>query len=38
MEFLAKTFAGLEETLAAELQALGADQIAVQPRLVRFNG
>lgn len=38
MEFLAKTFAGLEDLLAGELKSLGATQVETEPRLVRFAG
>ena len=37
-EMIAKTFQGLEEVLAAELTALGADNIALGRRMVSFTG
>lgn len=37
-QFIAKTFKGLEEILAAELVALGADNIEIQRRAVAFTG
>ena len=36
--YLAKTFKGLEEVLATELTALGADNIEIQRRAVAFSG
>ena len=36
--FIAKTFKGLEEILAGELVALGADNIEIQRRAVAFTG
>lgn len=38
MNLLAKTFKGLEEVLAEELRQLGATDIEVQRRAVRFSG
>ena len=38
MILLAKTFKGLEEVLADELRELGATDVQVQRRAVRFNG
>ena len=35
---LAKTFKGLEEVLAEELIALGADEVQIERRAVRFSG
>jgi putative N6-adenine-specific DNA methylase len=37
-EFLAKTLKGLEEVLATELVNLGADNVEIQRRAVRFTG
>ncbi|WP_289192462.1 class I SAM-dependent RNA methyltransferase, partial [Xylanibacter rodentium] len=37
-EMIAKTFQGLEETLAQELTALGADEIQIGRRMVSFRG
>lgn len=37
-EMIAKTFKGLEEVLAAELVALGANNIELQRRAVKFTG
>ena len=37
-QFIAKTFKGLEEILATELVALGADNIEIQRRAVAFTG
>ena len=37
-EFLAKTLKGLEEVLATELVNLGADNVEIQRRAVRFSG
>lgn len=37
-QFIAKTFKGLEEILATELVALGADNIEIQRRAVSFSG
>ena len=37
-QFIAKTFKGLEEILATELVALGADNIEIQRRAVSFTG
>ena len=37
-EMIAKTFQGLEEVLAAELTALGADNIQLGRRMVSFTG
>lgn len=37
-EMIAKTFQGLEEVLAAELTALGANDIQIGRRMVSFNG
>lgn len=37
-EMIAKTFQGLEETLAEELTALGADNIEIGRRMVSFTG
>jgi putative N6-adenine-specific DNA methylase len=37
-EMIAKTFQGLEEVLAEELTALGADNIAIGRRMVSFTG
>lgn len=38
LDYLAKTLAGLEEVLAQELKDLGADQIEIGNRMVRFSG
>lgn len=38
MQFIAKTFAGLEETLAAEIKALGGQQITILTRGVQYEG
>ncbi len=38
MDYLAKTLAGLEEVLAKELSDLGAEQIEIGNRVVRFSG
>lgn len=38
IEFLAKTLKGLEEVLATELVNLGADNVEIQRRAVRFSG
>ena len=35
-EMIAKTFQGLEETLAQELTSLGADEIQIGRRMVSF--
>lgn len=37
-EMIAKTFQGLEETLAQELTSLGADEIQIGRRMVSFCG
>ena len=37
-EMIAKTFQGLEEVLAQELTALGANEIEIGRRLVSFSG
>ena len=37
-EMIAKTFQGLEETLAQELTSLGADEIQIGRRMVSFRG
>ena len=37
-ELIAKTFQGLEEVLAQELTALGADEIEIGRRMVSFKG
>ena len=37
-EMIAKTFQGLEEVLAKELQELGAEQVEIITRGVRFYG
>ena len=37
-KIVAKTFAGLEEVLAGEIRALGADSVSVERRAVSFNG
>ncbi len=37
-EMIAKTFQGLEETLAEELTALGADNVQIGRRMVSFTG
>ena len=37
-EMIAKTFQGLEEVLAEELTALGADNIEIGRRMVSFTG
>lgn len=37
-KYLAKTFFGLEETLAAELEAIGAEDIRIVKRAVHFRG
>ena len=37
-EMVAKTFQGLEEVLAEELRALGADNVEVGRRMVSFEG
>ena len=37
-EMIAKTFQGLEETLAQELTSLGADEILIGRRMVSFCG
>ena len=37
-EMIAKTFMGLEEVLAAELIALGANNVELQRRAVSFTG
>lgn len=37
-EMIAKTFQGLEEVLAAELTALGADNVQIGRRMVSFTG
>ncbi|NDV65689.1 RNA methyltransferase [Bacteroides sp. 224] len=37
-EMIAKTFQGLEETLATELTALGADEVQIGRRMVSFSG
>lgn len=38
LKLVAKTFAGLEDTLAGELKALGADNIKIKRRAVAFDG
>lgn len=38
MDYLAKTLAGLEEVLAKELKDLGAEQIEIGNRMVRYTG
>lgn len=38
LEIIAKTFSGLEQVLAAELKALGAEQILLQNRAVSYLG
>lgn len=38
LRFLAKSFKGLEDVLAAELEALGADDIQIRNRAVSFRG
>lgn len=38
MDYLAKTLAGLEEVLAKELEGLGAEQIEIGNRMVRYQG
>ena len=37
-EMIAKTFQGLEEVLAQELTALGANEIEIGRRMVSFSG
>ena len=37
-EMIAKTFQGLEEVLAEELTALGANDVAIGRRMVSFSG
>ena len=37
-EMIAKTFQGLEETLAQELTSLGANEIQIGRRMVSFCG
>ena len=37
-EMIAKTFKGLEEVLAAELVAIGANNVQLQRRAVSFTG
>ena len=37
-EMIAKTFQGLEEVLAAELIAIGANNVEIQRRAVSFTG
>ena len=37
-EMIAKTFQGLEEVLAGELTALGANDIQIGRRMVSFSG
>ncbi|MEZ5039278.1 MAG: THUMP domain-containing protein [Saprospiraceae bacterium] len=38
MDYLAKTLAGLEEILAKELKAIGAQDVEIGNRVVRFSG
>ena len=37
-DMIAKTFKGLEEVLAAELTGLGANDVQIERRAVRFSG